>query len=163
MNNGSNEKIVSVNIAGHEYKIKVKENIRDRPYISLTLHLNLNKKSDLELARYLEQLSREYNVRSNNELLRRILQEHKELREKVRELESKLEELREWFNENTEIFYFELDPHPIIVKGPEIVLMTLRAVRNIVDKSTFKKIIETLSKIQLIKTQTKLIRLPQFS
>ena len=92
---GDRERIITINIAGHTYRVKIRENkIKDRPYITIALHLNLNKSQDLEIARFLEQLTQEFKPRSGNELLKQIILSYKELRTALSGLElSKIEDI----------------------------------------------------------------------
>ena len=53
----------------------------------IALHLNLNKSQDLEIAKFLEQLTQEFEPRSGNELLKQIILSYKELRTALSDLE----------------------------------------------------------------------------
>ncbi len=93
--NDDKEQIITINIAGHIYRVKVREReIKDGPYITIALHLNLNKSQDLEIARFLEQLTQEFKLRSGNEMLKQIILSYKELRTALSSFEpSKLEDV----------------------------------------------------------------------
>jgi len=152
------ERIITVNIAGQVYRVRIREQkIRDRPYITVALHLNLNKSQDLEIARFLEELTREFKAKSGSELLKQIILDYGRLRQETSNL-SELERLRSEVERLTkenltlkheveklreEVGEFTIRPvwlpvkygFKVRIRGPRIVLDVLDKVRRVLSES----------------------------